>query len=50
MTRRVGGRITDQGAGGKGTQRPRAREVGGWGGVGVAEEAAAAAYSLPLLF
>ena len=55
--RRVGGRIAcpadlppRSGAAGKNTQRPRARGVGGRDGVGVAGEAAAAAYSLSLLF
>ena len=56
--RRGDGRITGPaappsrlGRRGKGMQRPRARGVGGWDGVEDAGEAAAAAtYSLPLLF
>ena len=40
----------DLGAAGKSTQRSRAREVGGRDGVGIAGEAATAAYSLLLPF
>ena len=56
--RRVGGRIAGpaapppprSGRRGKSTQRSRARGVGGRHGVGIAGEAAAVAYSLPVPF